>query len=608
MWSSHVTAVPDELLEKLRSIVRTLVWTGGGEIEFIETIDGKRSIIDWNPRFPAWIYGTVPASELNFPLALAQAAADDLFNMKLDDRMQLKLRSGLVISANVAGDFVRTIIEQRSCGVVELTMAGPESSSGLTICNTASKAGSLGSSRPHPSRNTEAAKLLCDQQSIMRVATTQLSRKNSLLLPSPTQVRQSSTPRVFFDSNVMCAEIDAIRKALDGAIRRANVQGNIVPCLSVTLALSIKTNPSPVVLTTAVEKNMLAEAISLCEVRAALAAGFAPSNIILNGPGKWFDSEDNVPHSPSDCLSIQLLAVIADSATELEWLATAVTSGRALNSSANHRTTKGLIIGGAQYLGVRLAAPGSGSRFGADVGDTRVLERLAAALRQLPADQKTIYHFHSAPSMLGIQVWAGGVKAVLSAAHAIDRIAGRACSIFDFGGGWAPGTFTTEAASKALSDVFVMAATLFPQLSQMIFEPGKAILQSAGTLVTRVLCMRESSSTVPETERSSTARIAILDTSIAETPDIRSHNHPLAWLAQDTGQSTWLPLLDSSSGNDVLCGRICMEHDILATSITLPDDLRAGDWISIGSVGAYDMSMAYNFGTASGITHKVQNL
>jgi diaminopimelate decarboxylase len=49
-------------------------------------------------------------------------------------------------------------------------------------------------------------------------------------------------------------------------------------------------------------------------------------------------------------------------------------------------------------------------------------------------------------------------------------------------------------------------------------------------------------------------------------------------------------------GKARLLGRICMETDVLASDLELPDSLQPGDRLVIGDAGAYDASMAYNFG------------
>jgi hypothetical protein len=47
----------------------------------------------------------------------------------------------------------------------------------------------------------------------------------------------------------------------------------------------------------------------------------------------------------------------------------------------------------------------------------------------------------------------------------------------------------------------------------------------------------------------------------------------------------------------MLYGRICMEWDVLGLGLRFPEEgLRAGDKILLARTGAYDMSMAYEFG------------
>ena len=97
----------------------------------------------------------------------------------------------------------------------------------------------------------------------------------------------------------------------------------------------MKTAPEPRYLTMAKESGLLAECISQLEVKRAIESGFAPHEIILNGPGKWW---------PENLVHDGLAAVFADSCEELEDL---VVSAR----------TDAL-------WGVRLRLPGYGSRFG----------------------------------------------------------------------------------------------------------------------------------------------------------------------------------------------------------------------------------------------------
>jgi len=70
-WGGQLLPLDAKLLAQLRAACRALHWTGGGEVEYMEAIDGHRYIVDWNPRFPANIFGACHAG-VNVPGALVQ--------------------------------------------------------------------------------------------------------------------------------------------------------------------------------------------------------------------------------------------------------------------------------------------------------------------------------------------------------------------------------------------------------------------------------------------------------------------------------------------------------------------------------------------------------
>jgi diaminopimelate decarboxylase len=49
-------------------------------------------------------------------------------------------------------------------------------------------------------------------------------------------------------------------------------------------------------------------------------------------------------------------------------------------------------------------------------------------------------------------------------------------------------------------------------------------------------------------------------------------------------------------GKTHLMGRLCMEHDIVAANVQLPEGTRAGDLLIFCDAGGYDRSMSYVFG------------
>ncbi len=72
-WAGDVSEVPEELKTPLRKIIKDLNWTGGAELEMVRDADGNRWLLEWNPRYPAWIHGATIAGH-NMPAILVEGA------------------------------------------------------------------------------------------------------------------------------------------------------------------------------------------------------------------------------------------------------------------------------------------------------------------------------------------------------------------------------------------------------------------------------------------------------------------------------------------------------------------------------------------------------
>src|ERR671927_38021 len=71
-WAGDVTEAPEEFLAPLREIVRRINWTGGAELEMVRDAAGQLWLLEWNPRFPAWVYGATIAGR-NLPAMMVEA-------------------------------------------------------------------------------------------------------------------------------------------------------------------------------------------------------------------------------------------------------------------------------------------------------------------------------------------------------------------------------------------------------------------------------------------------------------------------------------------------------------------------------------------------------
>lgn len=71
-WAG-ITLEDDRYIELAKKFIKATKWSGGCELEVMQTSDGKPYIMEVNPRFPAWIYLTAAAGQ-NQPATLVKLA------------------------------------------------------------------------------------------------------------------------------------------------------------------------------------------------------------------------------------------------------------------------------------------------------------------------------------------------------------------------------------------------------------------------------------------------------------------------------------------------------------------------------------------------------
>ncbi len=321
------------------------------------------------------------------------------------------------------------------------------------------------------------------------------------------------------------------------------------------MAYSIKTNPSPELLGLARDAGLWAEAIAQSEVTHAIGLGFAPEQIVLNGPGKWWPTPVKTPRYG---------AIFCDSLQELRMLRPRVSNGNVA----------------ADFIGLRLRPATVNSRFGIGLHEPAVLAEAVALLKRLPRGQGLGFHFHIASSLFGVRTWHSLAENFLAAVGLLcDRLRGRPV-VVSFGGGWHPDDWSDFLRGEFRQLVTACRRQL-PMVHRIILEPGKALSQRSMCLLTHVL----------EVRRSRTRAELVVDASVAELPDVRSHPHRIASLDPSGKLSLW------GAGPDRVLGRLCMEFDILSDAVQAPRTVRRGDLLAYLDAGAYDASMAYSFGS-----------
>ncbi|MBB5712420.1 ATP-grasp domain-containing protein [Sphingomonas xinjiangensis] len=320
---------------------------------------------------------------------------------------------------------------------------------------------------------------------------------------------------------------------------------------------SIKTNPDKRLIKLALDNGFYAEAISLGEVQSALEVGFRPDQVILNGPGKWWP-EGLMPRET-------MHAVFCDSIADLDRVVAAVAAG---DMSAKH-------------IGVRIRTPNITSRFGIPLDSPTTFAKLIAAVKRLPNDSAFGVHFHMASSHVGVAQWWHLFESMLRWCQSIEKLSGRTIEMLDMGGGWYPDDWHEDQISK-IARAAERVRTMLLGVRQIASEPGKAMAQPSMALAMRILEIQEHEDDYIE---------AVVDASIAEIPMHFWQPHRMVRQCAETGE-----LQPIGRGKTHLMGRLCMEHDIIASNVQLPEGTRAGDLLIFCDAGGYDRSMSYVFG------------
>lgn len=524
-WAGDAAAVDPAFEKKLRKVLKDANWTGGGELEMVRDAEDALWLLEWNPRFPAWVHGSTITGR-NLPASLVQGATGI-------DAAPYSVESA---------EFTRVVIE------IPVRPEFPLS----PISEPFAKA--VGHSMKHPSGLVEFAQKL-DRESSGTNGNGHKKQRSEL----PEAIPQSyvtDLETVNFSSLTTPASIFFSETAAETFRSAARFNTTEPSGIKMSLAYSIKTNPDKRLLTLAKVHGLLAEAISPLEARKAVETGFSTDQIILNGPAKWWRREE----LPAGTYK----AVFCDSVNELKRVVTEVESG---DFSTN-------------VIGVRLRSPNIVSRFGIPIDSVELFEELVETIRTVPQDVDFGVHFHLASSNIGVGQWQHLFGSMLRWCASIEALSGRVIKLLDIGGGWFPGDW--EPGDGRQNELLRLIGQRLAGVEQVVTEPGKALAQSTMAIAMSVLEIRNYAGGQCE---------AVMDGSIAEMPMHAFQPHRI--LSHEAASGAWKPL---SRGNTILLGRLCMEHDIVAADVALPDTLKEGDILVFCDAGAYDRSMSYVFG------------
>jgi diaminopimelate decarboxylase len=530
-WAGDVSEVEEEMLVPLREMIRQINWTGGAELEMVRDADNQLWLLEVNPRFPAWIHGSTITGR-NIPAALIEGA------------------SGVRAQESVAAgeEFTRVVLEIPVKSEYPLSPL-PEPFGGA-----------IGHSLKHPSGLLQFANRLHK----LDFDNGQVSNGNGNGNKSKNQ--PTIIPETFVDDLVAMdfsemqtpASLFLKTTAADYFARAAALSKELsTDEIEVINAYSFKTNPDERLIKLAHDSGFFAEAISLLEVKKALAAGFKPEQIILNGPAKWWRRE-----TLSDA---SFYTIFCDSIEELNRVIAEVESGELKT----------------EFLGIRIRTPNIRSRFGIAIDTPETFETLLEAVKRIPKQCKFGVHFHMASANVGVGNWWHLFESILRWCGSIEALSGRLIEILDVGGGWFPEDLGKNSGEKFRKAIELIPEFL-PNVKRIFSEPGKALAQPSMAVAMQILEIRGATNGWQE---------VVVDGSIAELPMYFFYPHRI--LCQDGKNGGWKSL---DRGKTQLLGRLCMEHDIVASNVELPETAEVGDILVFCDAGAYDRSMSYVFG------------
>jgi diaminopimelate decarboxylase len=350
---------------------------------------------------------------------------------------------------------------------------------------------------------------------------------------------------------------------LDAVRARAEELHGLLPAVARPRVLySFKANPLPSLAAELFASGCAADLTSEGELLAAQEAGFDPALALYGGPGKGAAEIDQAITAGIARFSIeswQDLRVIANVAR------------------SNGKQVRGLLrVNPMDPPRARLAMSGVASQFGFE---EEALYQRSELLREA-ADVVTIDGVHV---YWGTQI--GGPTELLAAFESgiavAERVAARIgidLQIVNLGGGF-PWPYAHRSSPPDLEPLRDGLLTLHAQAgrakdAQWWFESGRYLVASAGTLVARVMDLKESKS----------KHYLILDTGM-------HHLGGLSGLGRIPRPSVALEPLRPRTGQMTVdvAGQLCTPLDVSARNLVVPE-VEPGDLVAIHNVGAYGLT------------------
>ncbi|RSM84279.1 diaminopimelate decarboxylase [Kibdelosporangium aridum] len=311
------------------------------------------------------------------------------------------------------------------------------------------------------------------------------------------------------------------------------------------------------------EEGLALDVCSAGELAVARAVGFPAERILLHGNVKT--TEDW-----KAALGYEVGRIVADSLDEIEQL----------GSLARHpqRVLVRVTPGVDGHTHKAIATGMEDQKFGFPLRDA--MTAISAVLAQ-PGLRLDGLHCHIGSQIKSVASFELAARRMVEFIGQIRDRHGIVLRSLDLGGGHAvpylPGEQEFDLvgyAQRVQVAVNYTAATLGLPSPQLTIEPGRALVANAGVTLYRVVTVKGS--------------YVAVDGGMSD--NMRASLYGARYLVRLAGRNSTAPLRTVS-----VVGRHCEAGDVIASDVSLPADVHAGDVLAVPVTGAYHHSLASNY-------------
>jgi diaminopimelate decarboxylase len=355
-------------------------------------------------------------------------------------------------------------------------------------------------------------------------------------------VERFGSPVYVYDLPVVARQLEALRRFLPRGAR---------------VLYSLKANPHPVVCRLLVHAGCGLEVSSLGELRVALEAGAASADVVFTGPAKTARDIAEALERGVDCFS-------CESSREL----------RLLNVESRRLDAKVRVllrISPFANAKAALRMAGSDSHFGFRP------DEVSEELLKVAGDVEVVgLHFYQGTQLQGPEALEGAFAAAAEVAHALSHRLRTTFQVVDLGGGF-PWQFGRRGDEPDLNVLEPKLEALTSKLGGSVwFESGRFLSAACGTLVGRVVSVREREGSIQ----------VITDVGINALGGMTG--------LRRVASSHVVPEFELEASvapcSVDVYGPLCTPLDRMATGISVAARPKEGDLFLVPNVGAYGLT------------------